>query len=115
MPIYEYRCGSCKTVFEKIVTLEEYAKRQPCVECGRCSDRIYSAVHFKEFIPYYDKRAGKVIAGSRESERTDKKTNRVQVRDLPWFKEFKSEQRRATRKPIFSTDTAHRTSKAQVV
>jgi len=35
MPIYEYRCRKCETIFEKIQKVEEGGKSLKCPYCGK--------------------------------------------------------------------------------
>lgn len=35
MPIYEYQCGSCKTVFQRLVMKSEEEKGLKCPACGK--------------------------------------------------------------------------------
>lgn len=42
MPIYEYRCSACRTVFEKLRPMTESDLTDVCPECGTVSDRIMS-------------------------------------------------------------------------
>jgi putative FmdB family regulatory protein len=49
MPIYEYRCKSCDTVFEELVSAS--AKAPPCPSCGtKNPTRLYSTFA-TEWIP----------------------------------------------------------------
>jgi putative FmdB family regulatory protein len=44
MPIYEYRCKSCETVYEELVTGDR-DKKIPCPSCGsRESEKIMSVI-----------------------------------------------------------------------
>src|SRR5262245_16688095 len=43
MPIYEYYCLSCDSIFEVLTSLSDAAKKKPCPECGRRSPRTVSA------------------------------------------------------------------------
>lgn len=49
MPIYEYECGNCGSIFELIVSTD--ANLPPCPNCGRGETRkiiAASAVHIRE-------------------------------------------------------------------
>lgn len=40
MPLYEYRCGACKRVFEAYTRLSEESKSAACPMCGAASEKI---------------------------------------------------------------------------
>ncbi|MBI4539787.1 MAG: zinc ribbon domain-containing protein [Gemmatimonadetes bacterium] len=42
MPIYEYRCSSCGTEFERRLRLSEMGEVQACPACGVGADRKLS-------------------------------------------------------------------------
>lgn len=43
MPIYEYRCSGCDTIFEELVSAAESETASPaCPECGAASERVLS-------------------------------------------------------------------------
>ncbi len=44
MPIYEYKCGQCDHVFEKLVFGRDEVT---CVKCGSNVERLMSACNFK--------------------------------------------------------------------
>lgn len=37
MPIYDYKCTECSTLFEKNVSVERRAEKQRCPSCGKDS------------------------------------------------------------------------------
>lgn len=111
-PLYESRCEECTHLDTVIKTVGERNEPNECSRCGGISNRIFSTFSHREFTPYYEARSGKVVTTERQATQSDRRNNRVQVRDLPWFKEFKGDARRAKRKPIYSTNTSKRTSKA---
>ena len=48
MPVYEYRCDDCDSVFELLRSPRLATKAQPCPECDAESPRILS----REFVPF---------------------------------------------------------------
>ena len=40
MPLYEYRCGACKRVFEAYTRPSEERKIAPCPACGGASEKV---------------------------------------------------------------------------
>ena len=47
MPIYEYRCGSCGTVFDRLRPMSRMDDEAPCPECDGESSRqlsVFAAV-----------------------------------------------------------------------
>lgn len=43
MPLYEYHCLPCDSVFEELCSLGEASKKKPCPSCGNRAPRIVSA------------------------------------------------------------------------
>lgn len=39
MPLYDYRCAACDTVFEKSVRMSEYQDKQECPNCSTPAER----------------------------------------------------------------------------
>ncbi|RJR42113.1 MAG: zinc ribbon domain-containing protein [Desulfobacteraceae bacterium] len=47
MPIYEYRCSNCKTVFQQIILKMDEERKLNCPKCGRPGpSRLISRVAF---------------------------------------------------------------------
>ncbi len=46
MPIYEYQCPQCQTVFEEWLSVSEATDKAPCPECQTASSRIISNTAF---------------------------------------------------------------------
>ena len=42
MPVYEYRCAECASIFEKLVPMSTDGGPTPCPECGGRSDKQLS-------------------------------------------------------------------------
>lgn len=57
MPIYDYRCRKCSTVFEKFAGLDD--KMHEC-ECGGVADRIIATTYsvHGDLEPYWDENIG---------------------------------------------------------
>lgn len=55
MPVYEYKCPSCKKVFEILWRSEglqeDMLEPHPCPYCGTLSPKIFSPFNF-QFSPY---------------------------------------------------------------
>lgn len=49
MPLYEYRCGTCKRTTEAYVPVTALEEHITCGYCGHTAYRVYSspAIHFK--------------------------------------------------------------------
>jgi len=43
MPLYEYHCLGCDSVFEELCSLHEASKKKACPSCGKRAPRIVSA------------------------------------------------------------------------
>lgn len=46
MPIYEYQCPKCHSIFEEWVKMSEAHGQEPCPECGTLSPRLISHTSF---------------------------------------------------------------------
>lgn len=46
MPIYEYQCPKCHSIFEEWVRMSEAHGQEPCPECGTLSPRLISHTSF---------------------------------------------------------------------
>ena len=46
MPLYQYKCEECKTVFDKSVPMADSQKTQECPSCDFPSERIVSPIAF---------------------------------------------------------------------
>lgn len=46
MPLYEFKCTQCRTVFEKSASMKEAPSEASCPSCNTMSLRHYSAVNF---------------------------------------------------------------------
>ena len=46
MPIYEYQCPKCHSIFEEWVKISEAHGQEPCPECGALSPRLISHTSF---------------------------------------------------------------------
>lgn len=42
MPMYEYRCPSCTTLFERLGAMSERDDQVRCPRCGREAERLFS-------------------------------------------------------------------------
>lgn len=45
MPMYEYRCPSCKTQFEVVKSMDHASDTETC-SCGTIAQRVYTPLHF---------------------------------------------------------------------
>ena len=46
MPIYEFRCDRCDTLFEQILSIDDRGKKR-CPECGKPARRVISRSSFQ--------------------------------------------------------------------
>ena len=46
MPIYEYQCPKCHSIFEEWVKMSDAHGEEPCPECGTLSPRLISHTSF---------------------------------------------------------------------
>ena len=46
MPIYEYQCPKCHSIFEEWVKVSEAHGQEPCPDCGTLSPRLISHTSF---------------------------------------------------------------------
>ena len=46
MPIYEYQCPKCHSIFEEWVKMSEAHGQEPCPDCGTLSPRLISHTSF---------------------------------------------------------------------
>lgn len=46
VPLYDYQCNSCDSVFERLVPLDRCDETQECPQCHKESRHILSPVHF---------------------------------------------------------------------
>ena len=46
MPIYEFRCDRCDTLFEQILPIDDRGKKR-CPECGKPAGRVISRSSFQ--------------------------------------------------------------------
>lgn len=46
MPIYEYQCPKCHSIFEEWVRMSDAHGEEPCPECGTLSPRLISHTSF---------------------------------------------------------------------
>ena len=46
MPIYEYQCPKCHSIFEEWVKVSEAHGEEPCPDCGTLSPRLISHTSF---------------------------------------------------------------------
>lgn len=46
MPIYEFRCDRCDTLFEQILPIDDRGKKR-CPECGKPARRVISRSSFR--------------------------------------------------------------------
>jgi putative FmdB family regulatory protein len=72
MPLYEYRCNKCETVFERIQKFSDPPEAD-CPECSGTSERLLSApaIQFKGSGWYVTDYAGKGSGGSDGSGKSD--------------------------------------------
>jgi putative FmdB family regulatory protein len=40
MPLYEYRCGACRRIFEAYIRLSDEGKSIACPVCGGLSEKV---------------------------------------------------------------------------
>ena len=74
MPIYEYRCGTCKTEFTELVRMG--TKTHDCPECGNLAKQvILSAPKLDNYGiamngggPEFQRRVDKMLRGRRDKE-----------------------------------------------
>lgn len=63
MPIFEYRCKSCATVFEQIRPMNHIDEPTACILCGEFGwhDKKISLGHFffEGYMPSYEKESRK--------------------------------------------------------
>ena len=69
MPIYEFCCTQCHTVFERIKSMSESADGDTC-PCGSPAKRIISNFRTEEsFTPFYHEGLDKVVTSRRDMQK----------------------------------------------
>ena len=55
MPIYDFECRVCKSIFEEIVHPD---RKFAMCKCGHTAEKIFSGTHFVPFKPYIETNLG---------------------------------------------------------
>lgn len=94
MPLYEYRCKKCATVFERIQKFSDLPEAD-CPECNGSSERLLSApaIRFKGSGWYVTDYANK---GSRDSDGNAKADGDTKAKDSSAKLEKKKESKAGT-------------------
>ena len=76
MPTYSYKCSSCGSVEEKLLSLAHYSSIQHCSSCQKELDRVIVPVSIaSDYEGYNCPRTNKWISGRREHNENLKKHN----------------------------------------